>query len=164
VVASLLDAAQKGSWYGYDKFEASAAEAVWRGGKSGSPENGQDDEFVGRLARNYVNNVSAVKEAYAGHPDGAKVLVRYEDLRAAPGDCALHICDSLGIAVDEEQLEGAVERRAFENIPHENRGRGKFHRRATPGGWREDLTPEQVRTVEEITGPLLREFYPESAG
>jgi hypothetical protein len=162
VVASLLDAAEEGSWYGYDRFEASVADAVLRGSRSASPENGSDDEFVVRLATNYVNNVNAVKEAYARHPDGAKVLVRYEDLRATPRDCVLYICDSLGIDVYREQLEQAIERHAFENIPQENRGQGKFHRRATPGGWREDLTPEQARTVEEITGPLLREFYPES--
>ena len=162
VVASLLDAAEEGSWYGYDRFEASVADAVLRGGSPDLAENRSDDEFVGRLARNYVDNVSAVKEAYARHPDGAKVLIRYEDLRATPIDCVSYICDSLGIEVDREQLEQAVERHAFENIPQENRGQGKFHRRATPGGWREDLTPEQARTVEEITGPLLREFYPDS--
>ena len=106
--------------------------------------------------------MSAVKEAYARHPDGSKVLVRYEDLRATPLDCVSYVCDSLGIEVDKEQLEQAVERHAFENIPPENRGLGKFRRRATPGGWREDLTPEQARTIEEITGPLLRQFYPDS--
>ena len=162
VVASLLDAAGEGSWYGYNRFEASVADAVLCGGSPDSPENRSDDELVGRLARNYVNNMNAVIEAYARHPDGAKVLVRYEDLRATPRDCVLYICDSLGIEVDGKQLEQAVERHAFENIPRENRGQGKFHRRATPGGWREDLTPEQARTVEEITGPLLRKFYPDS--
>jgi hypothetical protein len=157
VVASLLDAAKEGSWYGYDRFEASVADAVLRG-----RDTSEDGRFVERLSRNYVSNVSAVKEAYARHPDGAKVLVRYEDLRADPQGSVLHICDSLGIDVDGVQLEQAVERHAFENIPQEDRGRGKFHRRATPGAWREDLTPEQARTVEEITGPLLREFYPDS--
>src|SRR5829696_6386053 len=92
----------------------------------------------------------------------AEVMIRYEDLRAAPRDCVSYICDSLGIEVDSEQLGQAVERRAFERIPQEHRGQGKFHRKATPGGWREDLTPAQVRVVEEITGPLLREFYPDS--
>jgi hypothetical protein len=29
------------------------------------------------------------------------------------------------------------------------------------GSWREDLTPEQVRTIERITAPLLNEYYPE---
>jgi LPS sulfotransferase NodH len=162
VVASLLDAARKGSWYGYDRFEASVAEAVWRGGGPDSSEDRSADELVGQLAKNYVNNMSAVKEAYDRHPDGAKVLIRYEDLRANPRDCVAYVCDSLSIEVEREQLEQAIEKRAFENIPQEKRGEGKFHRRATPGGWREDLTPEQASTVEEITRPLLREFYPDS--
>lgn len=157
VVASLLDAARKGSWYGYDKFEASVADAVLR---NGGPEDRSEDEFVERLARNYVNNVSAVKEAYARHPDGAKVLVRYEDLRENPREWVSRICDSLNIEVDEEQLGHAVEKHAWENIPQENRGQGKFHRKASPGGWREDLTPEQAALVERITAPLLEEFYP----
>ena len=38
---------------------------------------------------------------------------------------------------------------------------GKVFRKATPGGWREDLTSEQVDVVERITAPLLDEFYPE---
>lgn len=164
VVASLLDAAKKGSWYGYDQFEASVADAVLRNGGPGSSENGSDDEFVERLARNYVSNVGAVKEAYARHPEGAKILVRYEDLRENPREWVFRICDSLGIEVDEEQVGQAVEKHAWENIPQEKRGQGKFHRKASPGGWREDLTPGEARKVEEITGPLLREFYPDSLG
>jgi hypothetical protein len=30
-----------------------------------------------------------------------------------------------------------------------------------PLSWREDLSAELVRTVEEITAPLLEEFYPD---
>ena len=44
--------------------------------------------------------------------------------------------------------------------PQRERGEGKFYRKATPGGWREDLTPEQVQIVERITAPVLEEFYP----
>jgi hypothetical protein len=56
-----------------------------------------------------------------------------------------------------------VGKHSWENIPKEDKGEGKFYRKATPGGWREDLTPEQVRTVEEKTAPLLMEFYPDDA-
>ena len=65
----------------------------------------------------------------------------------------------LGIAVDEGELARAVERHSWENIPQRKKGEGKFYRKATPGGWREDLTPEQARTVESIAAPLLEEFY-----
>ncbi|HEU4494146.1 MAG TPA: hypothetical protein VFR69_08145, partial [Rubrobacteraceae bacterium] len=56
---------------------------------------------------------------------------------------------------------GAVEKHSWENVPEEEKGEGKFHRKATPGGWREDLTPGQAQIVERITAPLLKEFsYP----
>jgi hypothetical protein len=63
--------------------------------------------------------------------------------------------------VDEEELARVVHKHSWENIPPEKRGEGKFYRKATPGGWQEDLTPEQVETVERITAPLLRTFYPD---
>jgi hypothetical protein len=61
--------------------------------------------------------------------------------------------------VDERELAKAVEKHAWENIPKEKKGEGKFYRKATPGGWQEDLTPEQAELVERITAPLLNEFY-----
>ena len=64
------------------------------------------------------------------------------------------------VAVEESELERAVQKHSWENIPEEEKGGGKFHRKATPGGWREDLTPEQARIVEGITAPLLEELYP----
>jgi hypothetical protein len=70
------------------------------------------------------------------------------------------IYSSLEIAVDEEELARVVEKHSWEMIPEEEKGEGKFYRKATPEGWREDLTPEQVEIVEQITAPLLDEFYP----
>jgi hypothetical protein len=58
-----------------------------------------------------------------------------------------------------EKLARAVEKHSWEYIPEEEKGEGKFYRKATPGGWREDLTPEQAKIVEEITAPLLKELY-----
>ena len=46
-----------------------------------------------------------------------------------------------------------VEKHSWENIPEEEKGEGKFYRKATPGGWREDLTPGQVEMVEEHHRP-----------
>jgi hypothetical protein len=56
-----------------------------------------------------------------------------------------------------------VEKNSWEMIPSEQKGDGKFHRKAKPGGWREDLTARQVEIVEDITAPLLNEFYPHTA-
>jgi hypothetical protein len=86
--------------------------------------------------------------------------VRYEDLRADTLVTMWRICSALKLEVDENQLTRSVEKHAWENIPQEEKGEGKFYRKATPGGWREDLTPEQVQIVERITAPVLEEFYP----
>jgi hypothetical protein len=48
---------------------------------------------------------------------------------------------------------------AWEAIPEEEKGESKFHRKAEPGGWQEDLAPKQARVVERVTAPLLKEFY-----
>jgi hypothetical protein len=68
----------------------------------------------------------------------------------------------LGIAVDKGELARAVEKHSWEAIPDEEKGEGKFRRKAKPGGWQEDLTAEQVEVIERITAPLLKEFYPAS--
>jgi hypothetical protein len=70
------------------------------------------------------------------------------------------IYSTLGIEVGEEELAPVVQKHSWENIPEEEKGKGKFYRKATPGGWREDLTPEQAETVERITAPLLKELFP----
>src|SRR3712207_3547272 len=119
----------------------------------------EPDDLVQSMATSYVQNVGNVREAYVAHR-GPKVLVRYEELRADTLVTVKHLCSTLGITVDEEELARAVKKHSWENIPEGKKGRGKFHRKATPGGWKEDLTPQQAETVERITAPLLKEFYP----
>jgi LPS sulfotransferase NodH len=116
------------------------------------------DGFVERRANLYLRDIGSAREAYEAH-QGYKALIKYEDLRADTMDEMRRLYSALGIPVDEEELARAVEKHAWENIPQEEKGEGKFYRKATPGGWREDLTPEQVEIVERITAPILEEFY-----
>jgi hypothetical protein len=67
----------------------------------------------------------------------------------------------LDIPVGERELARIVEKHAWENVPENKKGPDKPHRKATPGGWKEDLTPKQARIVEESTVHILDEFYPE---
>lgn len=115
--------------------------------------------FVKGQANRYLRNVSSANAAYDAHK-GHKILVRYEDLRVDTLDTMRRIYADLDIPVDEEELARAVKKHAWESIPEEKKGEGKFYRKATPGGWREDLTPKQVEIVERITTPLLEKFYP----
>ncbi len=118
----------------------------------------QPEEMVRGRAERYLREIKRTKEAYEAH-EGRKVLVRYEDLRSDTLGIMRHIYSALEIPVDEGELAKAVEKHAWENIPEDKKGPGTVRRRGTSGGWREDLTPEQVEIVERITAPLLEEFY-----
>ncbi len=86
-------------------------------------------------------------------------MVRYENLRTNTLETMKRIYSALGIPVREEELARVVQKHSWENLSEEEKGEGKFYRKATPGGWKDDLTPEQARIVEKVTAPLLEEFY-----
>jgi Sulfotransferase domain len=113
-------------------------------------------------ASTYVQQIEKTRKAYDAH-GGLKVLVKYEDLRADTLGTMKRIYSTLEMPVEEAELARSVEKHSWENIPEEEKGAGKFHRKAKPGGWREDLTARQVEIVEDITAPLLNEFYPHTA-
>jgi hypothetical protein len=149
VVASSMDARSEGSWLQERRDD--------RGRK---PER-NPNAYVRMRASSYVQQIEKSRQAYDAH-GGRKALVKYEDLRADALGTMKRIYSALEIPVDEGELARAVEKHAWENIPEEEKGEGKKRRKAKPGGWREDLTPKQVDIVEEITAPLLKEFYPDA--
>ena len=149
-MSSNLSGHAEGGWF---------REAYNKGRRKGSPPLKNPDTIVRSAAKKYHEFVGNSKEAFESHK-GPKVLVRYEELRADTLGTMMRIYSTIGIPVYEEQVARAVERHAWENIPEEKKGEGKFYRKATPEGWKEDLTPEQAKIVEEITAPLLKEFYP----
>jgi len=151
VVASALDAMRGGSWL----FERRSR------GKEGRESLADNDtaEAVKRRAMTYRRDIGHAKDAFEAHA-GRKALVRYEDLRREPFETLRRVYEDLDIPFDEDDLRAAVEKHSWESIAEEEKGEGKKFRKATPGGWREDLTPDQAQMVEEITAPLLREFYP----
>jgi hypothetical protein len=151
VVASGLDAGRQGSW----QFKNTAD----RGWKREALADTQPDTWVRRRAQNHVRHAGKAKEAYEGH-QGPKVLIRYEELRADTLGTMKRLYSTLGIPFREDELARTIEKHAWENIPEGEKGEGKFYRKATPGGWKEDLTPEQAKIVENVTAPLLEELYP----
>jgi hypothetical protein len=149
VAASAMDRHRPGGGaYEWRKSEGSVRDRASR----------DPDAFIEGQAKRYMRNVGAAKRAYEAH-EGPKVMVRYEDLRADTLGTMRGIYSALRMPAGEDELARVVKEHAWENISEEKKGRGKFHRKAKPGGWREDLTPHQARSVEKITAPLLREFY-----
>ena len=152
VVASALDRHRKGG-QAYERLRKDP-----RRGDADRVERDPEAATRGQ-ARRYLRNVSSVKQAYEAHR-GRKVLVRYEELRHDTLGTLERVYSTLGMSVAGDDLARAVEKNAWENIPEEEKGPRKNRRKARPGGWQEDLTSEQVKVVENITAPLLREFYP----
>ena len=150
VISSTLDGARKGNWL-YERKD----DGGW---KRDSLPDSDPDAFTRRWANVYMQHAGAAKVAYEAHR-GPKVVVRYEDLRADTLGTMRRMYSSLGILADEGELARAVEKNSWENIPEQKKGQGKVYRKAKPGGWREDLTPKQVKTVERIAAPVLEEFY-----
>jgi len=151
VVASVLDAATEGGWlYESREGKTNASRKTER----------RPNAFVRERANVYRRGVESAWRAYDAHK-GPKVLVRYEDLRADTMNEMRRIYAILGIAVEDQDLQRAVEKHSWENVPEREKGRGKFYRRGTSGGWKEDLTPRQVEVVEKTTASLLERFYPE---
>ena len=143
VIASRLDAFKKGGWSAQSRDLDDTKEL---------------NAFTKQLAEEYSKVVSQVQRAYETHP-GGKVLVRYEDLRRDTAGTLRAMYDALSIRVRESRLEAAVEKHGWERVPEEDKGPGKFYRRARPGSWTEDLSTEQVEIIEKATSYVLASFY-----
>ena len=150
VVSSSLDATREGSW------QKEQRRAAGSGRKSLTAK--QPDAVVKRSAKKYLRNMERAREAFDAHR-GPRALVRYEDLLADTLGAMKRVYAELGMEAGADTLARAVEKHSWEAIPRDMKGQGKFYRKASPGGWEEDLTPRQVEIVEEITAPLLDGFY-----
>ena len=97
------------------------------------------------------------------------LTVRYEDMLATPADSFAAILDFFGIACDSARLEQAIaatrfdalsERESTDGYIGRHPSRGPFFRRGQVGGWREDLSPEQVAAIESVHGAeMVRAGY-----
>jgi len=143
VVASRLDAFKEGGWAIQDR-DLSTTEKV--------------NEQTERLAKDYLKVVSMVQETYEAH-QGRKALVRYEDLRHDTVNVLRAMYDALEVEADQAQIEAAVTKHSWEKIPETEKGKDKFFRKAQPGGWKDDLSQDQIRLIEDITGPLLSRYF-----
>ena len=154
VVASVLDGAREGSWL----FERKD-DSRW---KERAQADNNPNAYVRKRANVYLRHAGSAKKAFDAHK-GPRVLVRYEDLRADTLGTMRHLYSELRIPVDDGELARAVDKRSWENIPEGEKGSGRFYRKGRAGSWREDLSHGQARIVEEVTAPLLEEFYPRGA-
>ncbi|HVY08722.1 MAG TPA: sulfotransferase [Mycobacteriales bacterium] len=149
VIDSLLDAWTAGSWlddaFGVGELQ-SATDRL---------------RFIEEQAHRWAVRTRAVKQAYEAHPDHLRLLVRYEDLRQDTAGELRKLFSHFTLR-EPPQLDDLVKQHSFENVKPEQRGKGKFHRAAQPGGWAKNLNDDDIRVCEAVMGPLLAEFGYES--
>ncbi len=146
--ASIKDATAEGG------FRHERMERLREENRIGPP---NPDHMAGKEGLEYVVNLRQGRDAYYSH-EGPKVLVKYEDLRTDPLGEMRRIVSAVGLPVGDDELVGIVHRHSWEHLPSDEKGEGKRRRKASPGGWRDDLTDEQISQVESEAGDLMDEF------
>lgn len=144
VVDSLVDAWREGSWL-EQAFGVSLDASVDR------------LTFVRHEAYRWVARTMTVRNAFEAHPPERRCLVRYEELREDPVGVLDAVFRHFGWK-PPAGFEEHVQSLSFEQRPSGERGTGTFHRAATPGLWRRNLTDEEAAACAKVMGPLLREF------
>jgi hypothetical protein len=137
VIASLLDARKPGSWMAERVTAEFDRDAIVNGS-------------IRRFAR-----IGEVLEELARVAGDRSVVARYEALRADTVAEVLRVGGALGLKVDAGRVGAAVERHAYERIPDDKKGPGKFVRTARVGGWREELTEAEQRRIHRKLGAFL---------
>lgn len=94
------------------------------------------------------------------------LVVRYEDMVAAPRQAFAGILSFLRHEVDDTLLDKAVEATEFACLQQQETASGfrekaggeSFFTRGRPGGWRDALTDAQAARIETDHGAIMREF------
>lgn len=113
---------------------------------------------VRRHAWLWLRFTSAVQRAYEERPPELRRMVRYEDLRRAPGESLAPLLEWLGLAHDPARVRDAVETNAFESLPGFAKGPGTPRRAAAPGLWRTNLSAPEREAMDEIMSEKLAEL------
>ena len=139
-----------------------AVTSAWATGEQRPPLDGADRlAYLERRAHLWVASTDAVRRAYDAHDPDRRLLVTYETLRGNTGDELTRILRWIGLPVDPAAVEAATARLAFEALPDESRGEGRFARAATPGLWRERFSADEQAVLADILGPALNALgYP----
>jgi hypothetical protein len=96
-----------------------------------------------------------------------RLLVRYEDLLAEPERYFARIIRFLGTGeVDAARLKRAIGFSGFDVLAGQEAAEGyraagqggKFFRTGKAGQWRERLSPEQIRRIENVHGEVMRKL------
>jgi hypothetical protein len=104
---------------------------------------------------------------------GGLLVVRYHDLRKDTYAQLENILNFLGVSLDRQRISDAIRNNDFQRMRvKEDRSpqlgkstddQRRFVRKGAVGGWRDQLTPEQLERIEAETGEMLARLGYESS-
>lgn len=142
VVDSVVDAYRPGSWL--DEAFGIGQDLVGQARL----------KLVEHEAEKWVARTQIVSRAYDRHPPEQRLLVRYEDLLADTPKTLQTIYSWLEVDPPTGLLD-RVRSNSFDALPASTKGSGRFHRAATPGLWRQNLSQDEQDCCAKIMGPML---------
>ena len=102
-------------------------------------------KFIQKHARKWVHLVQTLKKTYNEHPKELRHQLHYEELLKNTLPELKKLYQFLEIDAKEEDLKEIINTYSFEKIPKNQKGKGKFHRFATPGIWKENFNEDEKK-------------------
>ena len=124
--------------------------------------------------RQIVADWSSHAESWLRPPGLPRLTLRYEDMIGAPQGSFSRVVDFLKLPKDRERLKRAIRQSSFRVLAEQERKNGfversrsadRFFRKGGIGGFRQELTGEQVAMLIDRHRPMLTELgYLDAAG
>ncbi len=116
-------------------------------------------EFMGSWSFNVASWLSV--------PHRPVIILRYEDLLAAPERGFSRLASFLRLKPTPDQLRRAIEKSSFDVLARQEAAQGfvekpetaeKFFRAGKAGQWKDVLSPDQIETIVAAHGPMMMRF------
>jgi len=115
-------------------------------------------QHIRRFSQVWNGLIEILLKAYENHSPELRLLLKYEDLRVNTFQELKKIYQFLEVKIDDKEIQKIVNKFAFENIPQNERGKGKFKRFASPGMWKENFNDEEKSLLNNLIGETLKKL------
>ena len=112
--------------------------------------------YVGAYAKDWASRIATAREVAKGL---SYMEIRYEDLHADTPGRAAELFRFIGVSDAAADVTTATEAASFERLSGGRRqgevDPASHYRRGEVGGWRDEMTPEEVAAAERAAGQMM---------
>ena len=99
-----------------------------------------------------------IYRAFNNHNPDLRLAIKYENLKKDTLSELRKIYDFLEIKISDEELVELISTHDFKKIPEKEKGKGKFYRSASPGGWQDNFNQDEQKLMNSIMKQTLKEL------